>query len=126
MFGIRDFIKVRPDPVTINPPTLPEIDLNIPKDVPLPALITSRNAWFFDGSSSTCPHIAGTHAQEYQHITLRPEISDKTSDNVIYDIVDVRKPEFMLSLPDEHKQAGIIIKHAAMFPTFDHQLCNLQ
>jgi hypothetical protein len=127
MKSIGDFIKVKPEPLNIAPPSLPDINFNVPKDVLLPAVITSQNAWFFDGSSSTCPHISGTHATEYA-AALRPEISDKTSENVVYDIVDIRKPEFMLSLPDEHKQAGIMIKHAAIFLPFDHQVncCNLQ
>ena len=123
--SIGDFIKVTPKPLNIVPPGLPEIDFSVPKGVPLPSVITSHNAWFFDGSSSTCPHISGTQAAKYD-LALRPELSQKTSQNVVYDIVDIRKPEFMLSLPAEHKQAGIMIKHASIFFPFDFNSCNLQ
>ena len=127
MVGIGDFIKVKPKPINITPPGLGELDLDPPKTVRMPSLVSHRNAWFFDGKASTCPHTSGT-AADFHDEAMRPEISTKTSEQVVYDVVDIRKPELMVSLPEDHKQAGILIKHAGLFMGFDDHMncCNLQ
>ena len=123
--GIGSLIKVKPAPLNIAPPGLADIDFDPLKALQLPVMVTTRNPWLYDGRVSTCPHFSGA-GEFLLDDALRPEA--QTSDQVVYDVIDIRKPEFTLSLPDDHRQAGLHIKQAAFLMPFDAHThyCNLQ
>ncbi len=123
MPGINDFLKFNPSPLTIKSPALAELEFDA-KDVRLPAIISTRNAWNYDGHIPTPPQFS-ENLPDVQDAVLRPELDPETAPkNVIYDYIDVRKPEFQVYLPDEHTEIGIHIKQATFSSLID--LCHMQ
>jgi hypothetical protein len=121
-FSIQDiFAKFTPSPMSVQPPPLREIDF-APKNVRLPAIISTRNPWTYDGQVTTAPHYS-EFLPDIKSADLRPELPRDTVKNYVYEIVDVRKPDFHVSLPEEHKAIGIHIKQASLFPVID---CHFQ